>query len=232
MEKIMNKWIYLSYSLNPETPSYGGGDSIEIYHSKSIEKGDSCNTSYWSLTNHLGTHIDLPRHFVANGKTLNDYNPGFFIFYTPFILDISPVEPGTVIEPDYLNLDDVPADIDMFIIKTGFCLQREKEIYWKENPGFASSLAAILRERFPYLRILGFDSISLSSFAHRKKGHEAHKAFLDYPSPILLLEDMDLTIADNNMRLKQVVVSPLRVEGADGAPCTVFANVFEQGDTL
>lgn len=227
MTQIMNKWVYLSYPLNCETPAYGGGDSIKIQQEKSIGKGDSCNTLYWSLSNHIGTHIDFPIHFVQNGKTSCDYRPEFWIFYSPFILDISLVEPGFIIEPEAVVLDAVPNNIDMLVIKTGFCRLREKDIYWKKNPGFAPGLAAFLREHFPHLRTLGFDSISLSSFAHRKIGQEAHKAFLDHTRPILLLEDMDLSMLDNSMKLKQVIVSPLRVEGADGAPCTVFANIIE-----
>jgi kynurenine formamidase len=73
----------------------------------------------------------------------------------------------------------------------------------------------------------GLDSISLSSFTHRETGHEAHKAFLDHPNPILLLEDMDLSAIDNSVKLKQVIVSPLRVEDADGTLCTVFANIVK-----
>ena len=138
----MNKWIYLSYSLNRRTPAYGGGESIKIYHEKSIEKGDSCNTSYWSLSNHLGTHIDFPKHFVQSGKTPCDYDPEFWIFHSPFVLDISPVElDGSIIGPGDMDLCVVPNNIDILIIKTGFCHLREKDIYWKKNPGFAPALA-------------------------------------------------------------------------------------------
>jgi len=222
----MNKWIYLSYSLNRETPAYGGGDSLKIQQEKSIEKGDSCNTLYLSLSNHLGTHIDFPRHFVRAGKTSDDYDPEFWIFRSPFIIDISLVEPGLIIEPEAIDIDAVPDNIDILIVKTGFCHLREKDIYWENNPGFAPCLAVFLRKRFPHLRVFGFDSISLSSFVHRDIGREAHISFLDHPRPILLLEDMDLSIV-NNMKLKHVIVAPLRVEGADGAPCTVFANIIE-----
>ncbi len=227
MPQIISKWIHLSYPLNCETPAYGGGDSLKLQHEKSIEDGDSCNTSYWSLSNHLGTHIDFPRHFARAGKTSDDYNPEFWIFHSPFILDISTVEPGVIIEPEAVDMNIVPDNTDILVIKTGFCHLREKNIYWENNPGFAPRLAAFLRKRFLHLRVFGFDSISLSSFAHRETGREAHKAFLDHPNPILLLEDMDLSMVDNTVKLKQLIVSPLRVEGADGAPCTVFADIVE-----
>lgn len=222
----MSKWVYLSYPLSRKTPAYGGGNSIKIYHEKGIEKGDSCNAQYWSLSNHLGTHIDFPRHFVKSGKTSGDYNPEFWVFHSPFILDISPVEPGLILGPEAMDTGAAPNSIDILVIKTGFCSLREKNIYWKKNPGFTPGLATFLRERFPRLRVFGFDSISLSSFAHRETGHAAHKAFLDHPIPILLLEDMDLSAIDDNVKLKQIIISPLLVEDADGAPCTVFCEYY------
>lgn len=86
MTQIVSKWIYLSYPLNCETPAYGGGESLKIRHEKSIEERDSCNTSYWSFSNHLGTHIDFPRHFVREGKTSDDYDPQFWILHSPLSL--------------------------------------------------------------------------------------------------------------------------------------------------
>ena len=223
----MSKWIYLSYPLNCKTPAYGGEDSLKIQGKKRMEKGDSCNTQYWSLSNHLGTHIDFPRHFFCDGKTSSDYPPEFWIFFSPFIIDISPVEPGLIIQPEDVPLNGVPENMDMLIIKTGFSLLRDKDIYYKKNPGFAPGFAVFLRDHFPHLRVFGFDSISLSSFAHREIGHEAHRAFLDHSHPILLLEDMDLSVIDNSFKLKQIIVSPLLVENADGAPCTIFADVVK-----
>lgn len=161
------------------------------------------------------------------GKTSGDYSPEFWIFHSPFILDIATVEPGVILEPDDVDMDAVPDNIDILVIKTGFCHLREKDIYWENNSGFAPGMATFLRKRFPHLRVFGFDSILLSSFAHRETGHEAHKAFLDHPNPILLLEDMDLSAIDNSVKLKEVIVSPLRVEDADGTPCTVFANIVK-----
>ena len=161
------------------------------------------------------------------GKTSGDYRPEFWIFQSPFILDISTVEPGLIVEPEAVDMDTVPDNTDMLVIKTGFCHLREKDIYWENNPGFAPSMAIFLRNHFPHLKVFGFDSISLSAFAHRGTGHEAHKAFLDHPNPILLLEDMNLSTIDNSVKLKQVIVSPLRVEDADGTPCTVFANIVK-----
>jgi arylformamidase len=223
----MNKWIYLSYPLSIKTPAYGDENGFKFQWGKSIEKGDSCNTQYWYLPNHLGTHIDFPKHFVRDGKTARDYPAEFWVFHSPFMVDISPVAHGSIIQLENIPFMRVPENTDLLIVKTGFFLLRGENVYHKDNPGFAPGLAVFLREHFPRLRVLGFDSISLSSFTHRETGRKAHRAFLDHPRPILLLEDMDLSMVNNSLKIKKIIVSPLRVEGADAAPCNVFADIVE-----
>ena len=223
----MNKWIYLSYKLNSVSPAYGGGASFNIRKEKLIKKGNSCNTQYWCFPNHLGTHIDFPKHFVREGKTACDYPAAFWVFDFPFVVDISPVPNDSIIQMEDIPLMNIPEKTDLLIIKTGFSFLRGENIYCKNNPGFVPELAAFLRKRFSRLRVVGFDLISLSSFAHRETGRRAHKEFLDHPQPILLLEDVDLSKIDGNSKLKQIIVSPLNVEGADASPCTVFAKIAE-----
>jgi len=221
----MSEWIYLSYPINCKIPVYGNGPGIQIIRDKDMANGDSCNTSQWSLSSHLGTHVDLPRHFVQHGKCVTDYPSDFWFFSFPAVIDISPVTPGSVIGPKELNLDCVPEDIDMLLIKTGFCHLRQEEVYWKQNPGFAPELADSLRKEFSGLRVLGLDSISLSSFVHRDLGRQTHRVFLDGERPILPLEDLDLISIGADTELKEVIVAPIRIENADGAPCTVIGKI-------
>ena len=222
----MNNWVYLSYPLDAGTPAYGGAESITIEHNKDMNNGDSCNTSKWCFSSHLGTHVDLPKHFSRDGKGVTDFPANYWIFNTPFLIDISPVRLGTLVQPSDIDLESVSPDTDLLIIKTGFCDYRSEEIYWKQNPGFSPQFAQILRKKFPNLRVFGFDSISVSSFMHRDIGREAHRAFLDDTRPIFLLEDMDLDQIGTHTELKKVIVSPLLVHGADGAPCTVLGKIF------
>lgn len=219
----MENWIYLSHPLSDDAPGYGGQKIFSSQPDKEIRKGDSCNTSIWKLSNHSGTHIDFPRHFFDRGNTMGDYKAGFFIFERVFVADISVVEPGMIIGSDDLNLANAPNGIELLFIKTGFGKYRGQPVYWQKNPGFHPDLAEYLRKAFPKLRAIGFDSISLSSFASRDLGREAHKAFLDHDHPILPIEDMDLGRIDKNHKINRVIVAPMHVAGADGAPCTVMA---------
>ncbi len=69
------------------------------------------------------------------------------------------------------------------------------------------------------MRAVGFDCISISSPKHRIEGREAHCEFLK--RGIILIEDMKLGVLKKSP--DRVIVSPLLIEDADGAPATVFA---------
>ncbi|WP_045213311.1 cyclase family protein [Desulfonatronovibrio magnus] len=218
-------WILLSYPLHPEAPSYGGGSSFKDQEDKLISRGDSCNTRKWYLSNHMGTHIDFPRHFTNTGPALTDFDPGFFISNNIHVVDISPVEPGQIITHNLLEHHNIPDNVEFLFIRTGFSHYRSQDVYWQNNPGFEPDLSDYLREKTPHLRVMGFDSISLSSFSNRNLGRKAHKSFLDNEHFILPLEDMDLSIIDSKCQISSVVIAPLQVFNADGAPCTVFAMI-------
>jgi arylformamidase len=227
--------INLSYPICRDTPMYGGGGP-ETNHGKRISKGDSCNTLEMAMTSHTGTHIDFPAHFDAVGKTLTDYSPGFWFserieclfmdkmnkmdmdnaFLTGKLVD-------SVIIEQLISDDINNSDTEEILLKTGIREKREFEIYWKEPPGIDPKLPDFLREMFPRLRFFGMDLISVSSFANRKAGIEAHKAFLKHSHPILPIEDMNLCSLPEI--LFNMLIAPLYIKNADGVPCTIFANI-------
>ena len=193
-----------------------------------MDNGDACNTSQWLLSNHIGTHIDFPRHFSAKGKILDNYPADFWIFHKAALIDLSPVTPGQLISWQDFNINNISSDIEILLVKTGFSNIRNQNIFWQENPGFHPDIANQLRESLPNVRVLGFDSISVSSYTNREIGRMAHKAFLETANPILLLEDMDLSEINYKTRFHQMLVAPMRVTGADASPCTVLAEVEKE----
>ena len=63
--------------------------------------------------------------------------------------------------------------------------------------------------------------ISLTSMNNKEEGKKAHINFL-LDHDILILEDMNLTSI--NKKPRNIILSPLQIENADGVPCTVIAN--------
>jgi len=218
-------YIYLSYNLNENSPVYGGGKSLRVEQIKNMELGDTCNTQNWELPNHLGTHIDAPKHFAISGISIEDFKADFWVSIKPYWINIETVRKNKILTSNHLDYFNIPEDIDLLLIKTGFGAWREDESYNCENPGFAPEMADYLRSNFSNLKMIGFDVISLSSFASRDLGKQAHKKFLDHEKPILPIEDMDLSSLGSGVALKKVFIVPLRVQGADASPCTVLGEI-------
>ena len=213
--------IWLSHPLAIETPAYGGGEGMKIEKMTQTAEGDTANTSRFILPNHLGTHIDTPRHFFDRGASVMDYPARFWIFDAPLLVDV-PGEDGHLVTPKDVE-EAVTAQTDILLLRTGYETFRGTPRYWEHNPGLTPELAKWLRKHYPNIRVIGMDLISVTSRHHREKGRETHRAFLDpdaYGNPVLPIEDMSLANVDR--ALNRVIIAPLRVMNADGGPCTAF----------
>lgn len=212
--------IYLSHPLSVNTPAYAGGKCIEIEKMKSLCDGDSCNQLHISMSNHIGTHVDAPAHFVENGKTITDYSPKDWVFNKCCLIDM-PCEPGQVIDAASIQDQGVDFDCDMLIIRTGFEAHRGDDLYWQKSPVFHKGLGRFFDDNFSNLSSIAFDCISLSSLTDRNMGREAHREILG--KGIRIFEDVKLSRLAATP--KQVFVYPLLIENADGTQVTMVAKI-------
>ena len=191
----------------------------------SIKAGETANSSCLVLSNnHIGTHVDVPRHFSIDGKRTIDYPIGDYVFEKCQVIDL-PKTNACLIGPNDFDSTDIDSGIELLLIRTGYESLRGQDAYWNDNPGLAPELADYLRERFPNLRCVGFDFISVTSWKHRAEGRLAHKAFLapeNGSKEIWAIEDMSLK--DAPTIIKRVVVAPLMVEDGNGTAVTVIAE--------
>ena len=214
--------IFLSYILDENTPTYGNRNKFEQIKKSDMSKGDVANDTFISTTVHIGTHIDMPYHFYEDGQTIEDFDASFWFFKNPLIIEI---EESELIIKDklikkLLHVENIGYDI--LIVKTSICDIRKKSKFWEHNYGFHPDIYDFLNDKYSTIRVIGFDSISVSSIQYRVLGRESHNRFLNPKKPILLLEDMDLRKIDKDTKLKEIIVSPLRIAKCDGLPCTVF----------
>lgn len=217
-------FIWLSHVLSNKTPLYGGADNLQIIPDKSINAGDSCNTSVLTMPSHAGTHVDAPRHFISDGRTINSFSASEWIFYNPCIINID-IPPGTLIEQEHIINYNISEQADFIIFKTGFENFREEGIFWQQSPGLAPELAEFLLLKCPHLRAVGMDFISISSLKHRKKGRMAHREFLQ--REILIFEDMRLSELQTHVQIQKVIALPLRFQEGDGAPVSIVGVIDE-----
>lgn len=225
-DHLPSRWIYLSYPFGPSCPAYGGGEPVSFEQTKSLANGDSCHQIRFTSSNHIGTHIDMPFHFCENGKRVLDYQAESFVFHSVALVWLS-LLPGTLITQAHLEseLKKAGPDLELLLIRSGAGLYRQESTYWQNGTGMAPGTASWLRSRYPSLRAIGLDSISLTSFSHRQEGRSCHKEFLCENPPLLIIEDAHLEALQNHQP-QMVIALPLRLEGsADGAPCTIIAEM-------
>lgn len=220
-------YIFLSYKIDLATPMYGGKKGFSSKTLSSIEKGDSANTQEWTLFNHLGTHVDVPYHFYQNGQKLDDFSADLWVFQGESIqvLEADLQKNDFLIKPENIKSKKIDYDVEFVIIKTGFGRYRSQEKYWKYNPGVSIELSDWIANKFKNIKILGLDSISVSSWQHRDIGRKVHKKMLNPKNPTLFIEDMDLSKVNTDTIFNRIHIAPLMVGKSDGAPCTILAEV-------
>ncbi len=224
----MSSWIFLSYPWGPSCPSYAGGARIEVQKVRCMDHGDPCNAIEFKAPNHIGTHFDFPLHFHEKGKGVLDYSAQDFVFESVLSLWFE-CEKGSLIAVEDLKkaLSKYHGNYEetLICIRSGASLYRDTEDFWKNGTGIDVGVGNFLRETFPKLRCVALDSISISSLQHRDIGRRVHKEFLcDEQRPLWIIEDLNLESV-KDLKIKKLIALPLRIEGGDGAPCTVIANL-------
>lgn len=222
------KYVLLSHTIDENTPLYGNTPSPHILRHTQISNGDSSNTTILSIHNHVGTHIDAPKHFLDDGKAISEYTLDELVFKYPVVVDCPKNDASLICPDDLKHASHMLQKCDCLLLHMGFGQFRGKERYRTHNPGIAPDTILWIRRKYPNIRCIGIDGISISSFQHRKTGREAHvAAFIELDElgePLLLIEDMKLDMKSNK-RFNTIFVFPWQIKGLDSAPCSVLAEL-------
>ena len=109
----------LSQPLNQECSFWPFYPPFEVkYIKRKSEQG--VNAQYIMTSNHMGTHLDAPRHFVTNGKTIDQipiewcYGPGVIVDLSDALDDLD------VFTPEMIEARADIHDGDILFIHTGW----------------------------------------------------------------------------------------------------------------
>jgi arylformamidase len=218
--------IPLSYPLTAKTPLYPNTPVPVIHPLRSMEHGDTTNTSSITFSTHSGTHIDAPRHFCKQGKTIADCLTVDTTFYPAYCIDVPKPVSEEITVSDLIGSISHVQDAAALLIRTGWHTLRSEnpEQYSNDHPWVSPEVPQFLREKCPGLCLFGLDQISVSSLLHRETGHECHRKFLCGKKPVLLLEDLNLS----DIRIKEAFemhIYPYYIDDIDGIPVTVIAEI-------
>ena len=59
--------VDITRPLAPTTAAWPEDTPFALAWTWAIERGDACSVSRWTLSPHVGTHVDAPRHYLADG---------------------------------------------------------------------------------------------------------------------------------------------------------------------
>ncbi len=168
-----------------------------------------CNLTHLSMSAHTGTHMDAPRHFIADGKTMEQM---------PLEVGIGRCRVFVIDSEDQITADDLRkckfARGQRVLFKT-----RNSARSW-EMSEFDKDFISIRADAAQYLvdqgvMTVGVDYLSIGGYG--KDVVETHRIMLG--AGIWVIEGLDLS--NINPGFYEIICMPLKIEGADGAPCRV-----------
>lgn len=223
----MKKNVALHYAVTPLRKYYGG----KSYELKQVEISttDKFNReTFLLLDSHAGTHIDYPAHVIENGNWGEAYPLDYLCSDRVTLIEID-CRNGENLTLDRVTklVEKVSIGCEILLIKTGYCEVRDRDCYWQDSPVVDAELPLYLKQKFPSLKAVAFDILSVTSRRNKLEGRKCHKNFLGQlgGKAILIIEDVDLSQVSNACQPDKIYIVPFLFEHMDGSFCTILAEV-------
>jgi kynurenine formamidase len=195
-----------------------------------IVNGDVSNHSLAGFSLHSGTHIDAPLHFCPNGASVADVLGPENSYYPAYCWDIPRRTDQRITGSDLHSIDHAAfRDAQAILIRTGLCHIRGSclEDYVQRNPVIDADVATILRSKYPSLRLIGIDTISVANYLHKEPGRSCHREFLCGNPPILILEDADLIDDSLGQKPFTLTLFPVILDNIEATPVVAIAELSD-----
>ena len=227
---MTSRLVVLSHPLRADSPVYPGNPpAAAIEGTHRIAAGDSNNATKLALFSHSGTHVDTPWHFNDAGPRAADLPIEAFVFDAPRLVEVPTGSGGFIeraaLEPHAAWIDDA----DLLLVRTGWGSRRlsEPDRYPTDGPLLHPDAARWLIDEHPHLRAIATDAISIGSPRFRDESVATHHALTGVARTdgrfVLIYEDVAMPAGIE--RLRRVFGWPLFVEGSDGSPVTLVAEL-------
>lgn len=197
----------ISLPVSCELPVWPGDPPFERKLIDSIANGGQTNTSFISMSAHMGTHIDAPDHFLGNGRTIENL-PINILCGRVYVLHLPDVP---LITADMLVQADIPPRTRRILFKT-----RNSSFWQNQEKRFQTDFTALAPDAAEYLvehafKLVGIDYLSIAPYAN---GRPTHQILLR--AGIIILEGLNLSnVAPGRYTLQCL---PIKLVGSDGAP--------------
>lgn len=199
-------YIDLTLEVSSCIPPFPGDPKMDSRNIFTVKK-HGVNEKRVSFNSHFSTHIDAPFHMLANGKKLEEFPLEVFIGNATII---------NVSSKNEIDRSCLPRVIKtpMVFFYTNHVSKIGQKDYYKNNPVLTKEIAQFLAST--KVKIVGIDS-----FTPDNHPYEVHKIL--FAQNILIVENLtNLGLIGKKCR---VIIAPLKLTDADGAPARIFAQI-------
>jgi kynurenine formamidase len=229
-EVRFSRVVDLTHTLTPDFPTYNGTRDLKIETMKSFDR-DRVNVKQWTVREHMGTHIDAPLHFSADGASC-DMIPAEDLVVPLVIISIAAraeEKASTAVTPDDIAAfekkhGEIPEGACV-AMHSGWARHVRTPKYRNADgegrmhfPGFHVETARLLLER--QITGLGVDTLSIDQGP--TETFDTHYAWL--PAGRWAVEGLAHLDALPATGATLVLGAP-KIAGATGGPSRVFALV-------
>ena len=212
----MRRYIDLTHAIFDGLPAYPGDLSVSIKPIDEIDNG-GYRVGAIHMDGHTGTHVDVPRHVFADGRTLE--NIDLYKCIGPAVRVTLAKDKGEEITvEDLMPFKDGIARTRRLVLDTGWSGMFGGTGFYDDYPGISVKAANWLVELDIYLVAIDMPS------PHFSKGLDVHRIFLR--SEVVIIESLAWPdrVPDDEFEL---ICLPLSIKGGDGSPARVIAVVQE-----
>lgn len=216
---MFNEFVDLTHALENEIPCFHANWHVPfiIKQLGRIEEVGR-ETRHISMGTHTGTHMDAPRHFIPNGKTIESI-PLSTLCGKVSIIDFSFLEENSAVTIDLLNKIEVT---ERMLFYFGWSK------YWKDTAKFYKAYPYFTEEAVNYLiekniKLIGMDTPSPDDSRVKllsEKDSLIHKLFLK--NEVVLVEylnNLDIALGHNDWN---IIALPLKIKEGDGCPSRII----------
>lgn len=204
----MGRFYDLTLELKEDIIVYPGDPNFEMEDICSISLGDSYNISSISMGTHTGTHIDAPKHFYNESKTIDK------ISIDRLIGKVKVLDMGNLKEISKQDIEDFNIEEgDRIFFKTNNSKLLKNNIYSEDFVALTKEAAEYLVDKKVYT--IGIDYLSIEK--NNSEFNDVHLLLLE--KDIVIVEGINLS--DVEQGIYNFAALPLKIKDGDGAPARV-----------
>ena len=214
--------IDLSYALESGMPAWPTQARYGSVIYDSYDYGGAALHSQITLSEHTGTHIDAPKHFIPGGIPIDEI-PLKALMGRGVKIDVTETEPSSLVSLKTIkDFEEEKGDIkkgDIVMFRFGwdkkYKLQPEAGDYLKDWPGLSTEAAEYLGGK--KICAAGCDTLAIDAFG--SQGNPVHHILLS--RGILIIENLrNLSMLPT---YTYIISMPLKIKGGSGSPLRLAA---------